>query len=109
MLRANCESSAMRKLRMVIQTSSNPEVVKITGTAMEFAATIGKGGLMRVDSDFKVWFIILTFFCTFLIIGWAGSVFVMMRKINDISNGDHQFLMNMDFNANGESEGVRID
>lgn len=99
----------MNKLRHILTSLSHLDDndVKITGTAEELAAGIREivlnQSLMRRDSDFKVWFIILTFFSAFLIIGWAGSVFVMMRRINDIANGDHQFLMNTDFSASGDA------
>lgn len=87
-------------------SSRNADVVKIAGSAVEFAATIPhSGSFITAESDYKAWFIIFAFFCAFLVIGWAGTAFVMMKRINEITNGDHQYLINMDFNANRDEGG----
>lgn len=52
--------------------------------------------------SYKSWNVLLTCTCVFLIVGWAGTAFVLMKKLNDITHGDQHYLVSM--NANNRQD-----
>ncbi|KAG5666658.1 hypothetical protein PVAND_014673 [Polypedilum vanderplanki] len=94
-----------KRVRDLQNNVTNPsdlkdDVVKVTGAAMTFAASIPHASFE--NENYKTWFVFLTCLCVFLIIGWAGTAFVLMRKLNDMAHGDHHYLVSMDANTRRE-------
>jgi hypothetical protein len=103
-IRTHCASSTYKKLIFLhkslstLDTSQSQKIlddlVRISGSAIELES------IYASENSYKIWFYVLIFFCSFLMLGWAGTAWMMLKRLSDITNGDHQFLMNMDFNGN---------
>jgi len=52
--------------------------------------------------NYKNWFVFLTCMCAFLVLGWAGTAFILIKKMNDITHGDQHYLVSMDTNNRRE-------
>jgi hypothetical protein len=75
------------------------DVMKVAGAAIGFTASIPSQFTTSRDDTFKAWFIATSILSIFLIIGWIGTAFIMMKRINDMANGDHHYLVAMEATA----------
>lgn len=104
-----CGSSTSRRVKDLEHKIKNnkgdlqPEIMNVAGAAFEFAASIPGTTLSPLQAEsYKNWFIFLSCMCAFLVIGWAGTAFVLVKRLNDLASGDQHYLVSMDANTRRE-------
>jgi hypothetical protein len=97
-----CGSSTSKKVKELewkIRNKMYETERDITAPTYGYASSIP----ISVEIEgYKNWFVFLSCLSAFLVVGWAGTAFVLMKRLSDISSGDQHYLVSMDANARRE-------